>query len=210
MTAPRGRRQEYAELTRVAVVEAATDLFARHGYARTSLEQVAAAARVSKGAVYGHFSGKEALFVAVLEDQERRMVQHLTELALEQDDPWQGAVAALRAFLEACRDSVYGHIVMREGPSALPYSQWLKCAEPYSLGLTRSLAAGLMDAGLMAPLPLETASRLFHGMLASAAVLIADADEAPDVQARVTDEAVAVVIALARGLLVQPPPGEAP
>jgi len=205
MTAPRGRRQEYADLTRTAVVEAATDLFARHGYAKTSLEQVAAAARVSKGAVYGHFTGKEALFLAVMDDQEHQMVQHLTQVALEQDDPWQGAVAALRAFLRACRDSVYGHIVMREGPAALPYSQWLRCAEPYSLGLTRTLATSLMDAGLMAPLPVETASRLLHGMLASAAVLIADADDDPRKQAEVTAQATDVLLAVARGLLVHPP-----
>jgi len=43
---------------------AARSLFGRKGYAQTSVDEIAEAARVTKGAVYHHF-GKEALFRAV-------------------------------------------------------------------------------------------------------------------------------------------------
>ena len=47
---------------RRAIVEAATTLFLENGYRGTSMDQIAAVARVSKQTVYKHFSDKEALF----------------------------------------------------------------------------------------------------------------------------------------------------
>src|SRR6185312_4032273 len=58
-------RSQHAEATRRAVLDAARSLFGRKGYARTSVDEIADAARVTKGAVYHHFPGKEALFRAV-------------------------------------------------------------------------------------------------------------------------------------------------
>src|SRR5260370_7518983 len=58
-------RSQHAEATRRAVLAAARSLFGRNGYAQTSVDEIADAARVTKGAVYHHFAGKEALFRAV-------------------------------------------------------------------------------------------------------------------------------------------------
>jgi AcrR family transcriptional regulator len=63
-------RTQHAEATRRAVLDAARSLFGRQGYAQTSVDQIAAAARVTKGAVYHHFSGKEALCRAVYDEVE--------------------------------------------------------------------------------------------------------------------------------------------
>jgi TetR/AcrR family transcriptional repressor of mexJK operon len=51
---------------RRAVVEAATDLFLQHGYAGTSMDQIAAAAAVSKPTVYKFFADKEQLLAAIV------------------------------------------------------------------------------------------------------------------------------------------------
>ena len=63
-------RSQHAEATRRAVLDAARTLFGRQGYAQTSVEEIADAARVTKGAVYHHFAGKEALFRAVYAEVE--------------------------------------------------------------------------------------------------------------------------------------------
>lgn len=47
---------------RRAILEAATEAFLRHGFLGTSMDEIAAAAAVSKQTVYKHFSGKESLF----------------------------------------------------------------------------------------------------------------------------------------------------
>jgi TetR/AcrR family transcriptional regulator, mexJK operon transcriptional repressor len=50
-----------------AILNAATDVFLREGYARTSVDTIAAAAGVGKQTVYGHFGDKQQLFLAVVE-----------------------------------------------------------------------------------------------------------------------------------------------
>ncbi|WP_308283149.1 TetR/AcrR family transcriptional regulator [Pseudonocardia nigra] len=65
--APPGRGPDARTLrTRVAVVEAATALFLQHGYQRTSTEDIARAAGVSKRTVYNNFADKEALFTEIV------------------------------------------------------------------------------------------------------------------------------------------------
>jgi AcrR family transcriptional regulator len=51
---------------RAIVLREAGRLFARHGYAGTRLEDVAAAAGVTKPIVYRHFESKKALYLALL------------------------------------------------------------------------------------------------------------------------------------------------
>jgi AcrR family transcriptional regulator len=52
--------------TRALLVEAAARIIAERGYERTSLEAVAAAAGMTRGAIYGNFRNKEELFLAVV------------------------------------------------------------------------------------------------------------------------------------------------
>ncbi len=62
------RTKEDADLTRQAVLDAALRVMSRRGYAATRLDDIAAAARVSRGAIYHHFGGKLELFMALIED----------------------------------------------------------------------------------------------------------------------------------------------
>lgn len=52
---------------RAAILDAATRLFVRHGYRRTSMELLAAEARVAKPTLYAHFDDKDAVFRAVVD-----------------------------------------------------------------------------------------------------------------------------------------------
>src|SRR5581483_7929524 len=53
---------------RGAILEATIDLVARQGLGRTSLEEIAAAAGVSRSAIYWHFKSKDDLFAAIISD----------------------------------------------------------------------------------------------------------------------------------------------
>src|SRR5437773_5827824 len=110
----KSRREMYSEATRAALLDAATTLFAERGYAGTSLEDVATAARVTRGAVYHHFAGKQALFEAVLDQQERQADAQIVAAAVA-DDPWQAATQALDAFLTKCCEPAYSRLVWVEG-----------------------------------------------------------------------------------------------
>jgi AcrR family transcriptional regulator len=57
------------------IVEAATELFASHGYVHTTLDDVAALAGFSKGAVYYYFKDKETLLIEVLKRIQERSIE---------------------------------------------------------------------------------------------------------------------------------------
>ena len=201
MQVRKSRREEYSEATRAALIDSASDLFAQKGFAKTSLDEVAAAARVTKGALYWYFPSKQALFRAVLVQQETMLVCRLGTVAGEHADPWEGVVVALREFLDACCNSAYGRLVMREGPVVLTYAEWRECVEPYSYALCRAMLQQLIDAGILKPTPLEVGARVVHGMLGTTAVLIAESEE--DSRAQVRADAETVILQLFEGALLR-------
>lgn len=60
-------RRESAARTRSRLLDAAEEVFAEHGFGRTSLEQIAERAGYTRGAVYANFASKDELFLAVLD-----------------------------------------------------------------------------------------------------------------------------------------------
>ncbi|MDG9695214.1 ScbR family autoregulator-binding transcription factor [Streptomyces sp. DH17] len=61
--------QERAKVTRRSLVEAAAQLFAEQGYAATSVNDIGTRSGRTSGAVYFHYTGKEGIAVAVVEDR---------------------------------------------------------------------------------------------------------------------------------------------
>jgi TetR/AcrR family transcriptional regulator, mexJK operon transcriptional repressor len=61
-----GEDQRRSARKRRAIVDAATEAFLLDGYRGTSMDQIAAAARVSKQTVYKHFADKEKLFAEIV------------------------------------------------------------------------------------------------------------------------------------------------
>lgn len=72
------RTKAEAETTRAAILDAAEVLFYQHGVSRTTLEKIAVAANVTRGAIYWHFQNKADLFNAMLE-RVRLPFQHMLE-----------------------------------------------------------------------------------------------------------------------------------
>lgn len=70
-------RKEAAQTTRERLLVAAETLFAARGYSATSLEAIALEAGYTKGAVYANFSGKEPLFLEVLDRIGKRDLDRL-------------------------------------------------------------------------------------------------------------------------------------
>jgi AcrR family transcriptional regulator len=64
---PAPRRRPARAETRRRIIDAATEVFARQGIAATSLNEIAAAAGLTKGAVYSNFSGRDDLVLTIME-----------------------------------------------------------------------------------------------------------------------------------------------
>lgn len=100
------RTKDEAEKTRDAILNAAEKVFYKHGVGRSTLEQVAAAAKVTRGAVYWHFKDKAAL----CEEMMMRIFQPYEEIMAQMNDsdsktPLDDIQAScLSAFDELSRD----------------------------------------------------------------------------------------------------------
>ena len=173
----KSRRELYSEATREALLEEATRLFTERGYAGTSLEDVATASQVTRGAVYHHFAGKQALFEAVLDLTETRAVARITAAATPAD-PWEAALAALDAFLDQCCDPVYARLVWLEGPAALGWHRWRECEEKYAFGLVERFVTDLVDQGYLDGQAVGSLVRFSFWMLGGAGLALAEAPDA--------------------------------
>jgi AcrR family transcriptional regulator len=173
----KSRRELYSEATRAALLDEATRLFAARGYAGTSLEDVASASQVTRGAVYHHFEGKQALFEAVLDAQETRAIARITAAA-SAADPLEAALQALEAFLDHCCDPVYGRLVWLEAPAALGWHRWREYEQKYAYGLVERFMTALVDAGYLADRALGSMVRFSFWMLGGAGLALAEAPAA--------------------------------
>ncbi|MDU0349666.1 TetR/AcrR family transcriptional regulator [Actinomyces sp. MRS3W] len=82
-----GRPPAGSENKHERILNEAVALFGAHGYAGTSLADIAAAAEISKAGLLHHFASKEALFAQVLERRDRQDRASLLGDEL-MDDPW--------------------------------------------------------------------------------------------------------------------------
>ncbi|GAA4902963.1 TetR family transcriptional regulator [Actinomycetospora succinea] len=168
-------RAEATAATRAGLVEAATALFAERGFAETSIDDVAAVAGMTKGAVYHHFAGKAALFEAVFSARETEVHERLTRTLEDAPDLLTGARTALATFLEACSEPRYGRIVFRDGPLALGWERWRECERDYAYAFIARVLDGLAREGSLVRPPGTSYPTLVLGMLSSAGQLLGQA-----------------------------------
>lgn len=102
----RGRRQEYAEATRQAILLEGRRLFAEQGYFATRVEDIAAAARVAPATVYAVVGGKQGLLQTLVE-------QWMTDPSIPVTDAnvmaLQDPAAIIRLVSERCREMRESH-----------------------------------------------------------------------------------------------------
>ena len=137
---------------RAAILEAAKQLFLRQGFAGTSVEQIAAAAGVSKLTVYSHFGDKDALFVEAVK---AKCVAQMPDEAFER--PGRDIRASLQAIAEkfhalvSSEDAVaLQRVLMTDGRDNPKLCQLFWDAGPARIraNLTRFLQEAV-DAGLL-------------------------------------------------------------
>src|SRR3954463_4109947 len=195
------RRAQYSASTRQALVDAAEELFTRDGYAATSLDAIVAEAQVTKGALYHHFSGKQALFEAVFEKVESAGAQSIQDALTGDQDPWEKAASGLRAFLEVVRQPSYSRIVIQDGPSVLGYERFREQEEQstfaYVLDIVRAvLSSGEWELGDEME---HTFARIFFGALSSSGASVSTAEDA-DAAAERVELAIGFILAGLRSL----------
>ena len=190
------RRQRYSASTKRALVDVAERLFTENGYTATSLDAIVAGADVTKGALYHHFSGKQAIFEAAFERVESRATAGITQAAEGHRDPWEKAQAGLRAFLEAVQEPAYRQIVISDGPSVLGHERFREQEEQSTYAIVDEIVRAVLtadDRDLDEDM-LDTYTRIFFGAMSAAGGAVAVSEDPAAAAARV-ETAIGVIMA---------------
>ena len=171
----RRTQAERTEATTTALVDAARELFAQDGYAATSLDAVAARARVTKGAVYHHFQGKQQLFEAVFAREVARLCAVLPAVYASKRDPWDAFEACCRAFLEECLEPGLQRIMLLDALSAMGW-EGVRRMEAPMMELMEIAIAAAVQAGRIAPRPTGPLAVFLYGALCETSMNVARAD----------------------------------
>jgi AcrR family transcriptional regulator len=190
-----GKRAAQGRATRAQLIEVATRLFAEHGYEGTSIEAVLSAAGVSRGALYHHFAGKEALFEAVVSAVSDQVTTELAEVIRDCADPVDAMRTAALAWISLAADPVIQRVVLVDAPSVLGWDRWRAMDDGRTLGALRTLLQAVSDSGR---LPAELVAPFSHMILAALDEIVLVVARAPDSTAAVAEGRMAVEALLDR------------
>ena len=198
-----GLRATRMEETREKLIAAARKAFAEQGFAAASMDDLTAAAGLTRGALYHNFGDKRGLLAAVVDRIDGEMAARAQTKAAEAGgDEWSRLIAEGSAYIESALDPEVRRIVLLDGPAALgDPSLWP--SQNRCLAATMRSLESLARSGALAPVDIEAAARLLNGAALNAALWAAASDDPAKVLAR----AQAAFIRLASGLLAD---GEAP
>ncbi len=166
-------RERQAEATRELLVSIARGRFTEQGYAATSIEDIVQRAGVAKGALYHHFSGKDALFRAVYEAVQAEAVSAVMAAALAAQEPWAAVRAGLSAFLDACLSPAFRRIVVLESVSVLQHEVTEGGIEDIELPMLRTVLTPLTTSDVLPGVAVDPLAHVALGGLYGAALFIA-------------------------------------
>ena len=196
-----GRRAETTEANRTRLIAAARAAFAAHGFAGASMDELTAAAGLTRGALYHGFGDKKGLLAAVVAQVDGEMASRARAAASAARDDWDALLAEAAAYIEMALDPEVRRIVLLDGPAVLgDPSRWP--SQNACLAETRATVARLVAAGTMRAVDVEAAARLLSGAALNAALWVA-ASEEPDVALPRALDAFAL---MAEGLRARCPP----
>jgi len=170
------RRVAQGDATRAILVGEARTLFGERGYAETSVDDVVSQAGLTKGAVYHHFDGKEALFRAVFEQVHREVTDKAAAEFLG-SDPWEALLAGCRLWVDAHLDPVVRRIALEDARSVLGWDVVRDIENRFGAVALRGALRRAMHAGVLERQPLRPLALLLIGALGEGCLYIAESDD---------------------------------
>jgi len=166
-------REEHAQATREAILVAARKLFTAEGYDSSSIDEIAAAARVTSGALYHHFRNKREIMRAVFAALEAELKDRITAAGGGAKSATEAMRRSLRALFDACLEDDIRSIVFEQAPRVLGWEEWRKIDAKYATGLLLDLLSGLRNEQRIGSYDDKVVASLFLAALAEAGLQIA-------------------------------------
>lgn len=173
----KGRREEYTEATRQALIAAGRTAFATDGYQGTGIEAISRAARVTRGAFYHHFTDKKALFDAVVVAMQTETAAKIEANAKKHRDIWDRLSSGIDAYLDACLDPAYARIVVQEASGVLGSRRYREIDEAHPLALLTATLSALKSRGDLVVEDVSLLSHMVDAMICEVAISLQGAKQ---------------------------------
>jgi len=174
---PASLRAEQVAQTRAALVTAGRRLFGTKGFAATSVEDIARAARVTTGALYHHFPTKAAVFEAVFEQVHAEMLVASAKASAAAGGALEQMEAGFGVFLDQVLEPEVQRILVTDGPAVLGQARFIELDERYALEAAVAAIEAANAAGLLRVEDPPTLVRLLFGAMTRAGLLIASSPD---------------------------------
>src|SRR5262245_28565050 len=166
-----------AQQTRRKLEQVARKLFAERGFASVSAEEIVAGAKVTRGALYHHYDGKEGLFEAVVDALMQDVHAKLEKSASGARDPLQAIERGIGVFLKVCTEPSAQRILLVDAPAVLGWPKWREMDAKYGFGLLKQALEGAMQAGLVRKQNVDVLTHILLGALTETAMIVARSDD---------------------------------
>ena len=170
--------------TRAALLGAARQLFGEQGYVATSVDEIVAAAGVTKGALYHHFGDKADLFRAVYEQVKSEVTEQVVEV-YNWPDPWESITVGASKWIDAHLDPAVRRIVLQDARAVLPWETLRDLENRFGAVALRGAMRKSRTAGGFSEAPLRPLALMLIGALGEACLYVADAPDAEAARAEV-------------------------
>ena len=157
------------------ILAEARRLFTDRGFEATSIDDIADAAGVAKGAVYHHFASKEAVFQRILEDVQAEIASAPARL-LETRDAAELIAAGTLHYLLAASAPEVRRILLIDGPAVIGWRRWREIDDRYFGAGARLAMSHLLGADASED-EIEALTHLVMGAVMEAALVCAVADD---------------------------------
>ena len=158
------------------ILAEARRLFTERGFEATSVDDVAEAAGVAKGAVYHHFASKEALFQRVLEGMQAAIATSVPAEAPAPSDLVDQIAAATLHYLLTASEPAFRRVLLIDGPAVIGWRRWREIDDRF-FGAGARAAVAMLLGPAAAPGEVETVSHLLLGAVMEAALVCATAPD---------------------------------
>jgi AcrR family transcriptional regulator len=160
-------RQERSITRQERILDAALDVFAEAGYQQATVDEIASSAQTSKGGIYFHFPGKDAIFLALLDRSANLLLSRVRERIDAASDPIAKVDAALLALVQTFGSHrALARLFLVEARGAGPrfHARLADVQARFTAYLQQQLDEAIRQ-GLVAPFDTEVASQAWFGAL---------------------------------------------
>lgn len=157
---------DHGKASRETILDGAFEAFAQAGYRDTAIDDIAAAAEISKGGIYFHFPTKESIFRELMRTTADKLIEKVEETVAGETDPICKAEAALRTVLEVfAGHRTMARLFFEAGGAGRGFQAELNSLHDRFAGLIQGYLDEAVVAGTIPPIDTRVTSVVWFGAL---------------------------------------------